>query len=231
MKMKRLLAFLMSGLVMLSCTACSEDDNTKKDSTPDTTISETDTSDKQDSDINNSTEDDNSTNNGSTADSDVTVPDAVITPFRYTDSNCKSIYICIDNLAQKCQTAGKRLSITDDDCTGVLVINSATGESVKILNVEGASSANPTLSESAIKAISKAVDNYLPKNSEKNLVGSVYCVYFNSSGFPSEVFWAEDETSEIVGKYPSEDTYAYTEGGIKSIIENGPEAFGNKPLV
>lgn len=219
MKMKRLLAFLMSGLVMLSCTACSEDDNTKKDSKPDTTISETDTSDKQDSD---STEDSDSE----------TITDIITAPFDNANANCEVIFSAAKALSEKCQTAGILFTKTDGDCTGILVINSATEESVSILNIEGASSANPTLSESAINALSKAADKAVDKHSsEQNLVSSVYCIFYNGRGFPTAVFWAEDETTEIVGKYPSDDTYAYTEGGIKSIIENGPEAFGNKPLV
>ena len=211
MKMKRLLAFLMSGLVMLSCTACSEDDNTKKDSKPDATISETDTSDKQDSD---STEDSGSE----------PMTDIITAPFDNANATSKVICIAANKYTERCFSAGYHVTKTDGDCTGLLVI----GESDNPRRVP--TNDNETLTQETIEYLSNEV-NYELKENGHSLQGTVYCIFYNGRGLPIEIYWAEDETSEIVGKYPSDDTYAYTEGGIKSIIENGPDAFGNKPLV
>lgn len=212
MTMKRLLAFLISGLIMLSCTACSEkDDDSEKDKKPDIFISEDDTSDEQDSD--------------STEDSDPkTMTDIITAPFDNANATCEIIYSGARPFSEKCFTAGIIPTKTDGDCTGLLVIGDSD-------NPRGVStSSNETLTQETIEYLSNEV-NYELKENGHSLQGTVYCIFYNGRGLPIEIYWAEDETSEIVGKYPSEDTYAYTEGGIKSIIENGPEAFGNKPLV
>lgn len=214
MKLKKAIAFLLALTMMMSLTACSEKDDSSSDKKNETTISSNTDSEAKD------TEDD--------SDSEDSAPELLKEPLDKANANCEVIFSAAQNFSEKCQTAGIIPTKTDGDCTGVLVINAAA-EGAKPLNVNGASSANPTLSESAITEISKAVNNGL-SYSEVNVIGTVYCIFYNDKGKPTEVFWAENETSTIVGKYPSEDTYAYTEGGINSIVQNGPEAFGNISL-
>ena len=60
--------------------------------------------------------------------------------------------------------------------------------------------------------IEKVVNNALGDDYE----GTSYIIIFDNKGFPVEIYWAENETTETVGIYPRPQDENYTKGGIKS---------------
>lgn len=185
MKIKKILAFLLAGTMMLSMSACGE--------------KESDDDDDEDS-----------------SSSSYSIATA--------NANAKTAYNAVMAFAQKSETAAKKLAADEDVVTNILKIDTSNTESAKVGNITSSAVAGSNkIADGAQEELIKAISHSFKDNED----GSCVVVIFNNKGFPKAVYWAGDETNEIVGKYPAAEDDVLTSGGIESIANDGDSAFGD----
>ena len=203
MKNKRILTFLLSGIMAISMSACGEKENNKKESSIKTTTTTKLT-----------------TENNNISD-DVTNPEA-INSIETANEKAEMVFEVANEFVKKIETAGKKLAADDNVSTSLLKIDISDETRGKALNISEPVEGTNAIAVGGESELAHEVNCLI----SEELDGTVYIIVFNKR-FIQSVYWADSETSEIVGKYPSDDNYAFTTGGIKSIVENGSDAYGD----
>lgn len=210
MKVKRISAFILSGIMLLSFSACGDKNEEISNSTTSFTQKETT---KASDTVSTTTSNSETSNDNNIQDNPTDTPadeyDDELTEIQLANANAKTIYVTVNAFAQKCETAGRRISTVDNTSTGILVMNNKV-ETPRIQNVEIGDESG--IKDVTFTELKKAVSNAMIEDAG----GTVYLIKFNSLGQPVEVYWAENETTETVGIYPRPQDENYTKGGIKS---------------
>ena len=131
--------------------------------------------------------------------------------FTSANANAKTIFSAVTTFAQKCESAGKPLSVTANTTTSELTV-AAAGAAAKVSSVTSPASGATSITTASETEIKLQVNNTLGKEA----VGSVYKVVFDKEGFPTEVYWAKTSSDTVVGKYPAHEDNIETSSGVAS---------------